>query len=133
SSSTGTVLHRATVRGALAMRPAAAATRLQVYSRPSSYDLYRGAVRIYLGTTMRVVNEVGLDAYLRGVGPAEMPATWPAQALRAQAIAARSYAARRLRPGISNYDVVDDTRAQVYLGVRGEKRATNIAIATTAG
>ena len=131
SSSTGTVLHRATVRGALAMRPAAAATRLQVYSRPSSYDLYRGAVRIYLGTTMRVVNEVGLDAYLRGVVPAEMPATWPAEALRAQAIAARSYAARRLRPGISTYDVVDDTRAQVYLGVRGEKRATNTAIATT--
>jgi stage II sporulation protein D len=133
TSSTGTVLHRATVRGALAMRPAAAATRLQVYSRPSSYDLYRGAVRIYLGTTMRVVNEVGLDAYLRGVVPAEMPATWPTEALKAQAIAARSYAARRLRPGISNYDVVDDTRAQVYLGVRGEKRATNIAIATTAG
>ena len=133
TSSTGTVLHRATVRGALAMRPAVAATRLQVYSRPSSYDLYRGAVRIYLGTTMRVVNEVGLDAYLRGVVPAEMPATWPAEALKAQAIAARSYAARRLRPGISNYDVVDDTRAQVYLGVRDEKRATNIAIATTAG
>jgi stage II sporulation protein D len=62
-----------------------------------------------------------------------MPATWPAEALKAQAIAARSYAARRLRPGISNYDVVDDTRAQVYLGVRGEQRATNVAIAATAG
>jgi stage II sporulation protein D len=133
TSSTGAVLHRATVRGALAMRPAAAATRLQVYSRPSSYDLYRGVVRIYLGTTVRVVNELGLDAYLRGVVPAEMPATWPAEALKAQAIAARSYAARRLRPGISNYDVVDDTRAQVYLGVRGEQRATNVAIASTAG
>jgi stage II sporulation protein D len=115
------------------MRPAAAATRLQVYSRPSSYDLYRGVVRIYLGTTARVVNEVGLDLYLRGVVPAEMPATWPIEALKAQAIAARSYAARRLRPGISNYDVVDDTRAQVYLGVRGEKPATNVAIAATAG
>jgi stage II sporulation protein D len=133
TSSTGAVLHRATVRGALAMRPAAAATRLQVYSRPSSYDLYRGVVRIYLGTTVRVVNELGLDAYLRGVVPAEMPATWPAEALKAQAIAARSYAARRLRPGISNYDVVDDTRAQVYLGVRGEQRATNVAIGSTAG
>jgi SpoIID/LytB domain protein len=132
-ASTGTVLHRATVRGALAMRPAAAATRLQVYSRPSSYDLYRGVVRIYLGTTVRVVNELGLNAYLRGVVPAEMPATWPIEALKAQAIAARSYAARRLRPGISNYDVVDDTRAQVYLGVRGEKPATNVAIAATAG
>ena len=133
TASTGAVLHRTTVRGALAMRPAAAATRLQVYSRPSTNDLYRGVVRIYLGTTVRVVNEVGLDAYLRGVVPAEMPATWPVEALKAQAIAARSYAARRLRPGISNYDVVDDSRAQVYLGVRGEKRPTNLAIAATAG
>ena len=39
--------------------------------------------------------------YLRGVVPAEMPSSWPAEALRAQAIAARSYAARRLRPGES--------------------------------
>jgi stage II sporulation protein D len=133
TSSTGTVLHRATVRGGVAMRPAAAVTRLQVYSRPSLNDLYRGVVRIYLGTTVRVVNEVGLDLYLRGVVPAEMPATWPTEALKAQAIAARSYAARRLRPGISNYDVVDDTRAQVYLGVRGEKLATTLAVAATAG
>jgi stage II sporulation protein D len=133
TSLTRALLYQATVRGAVVMRSATAAGRLQVYSRPSTYDLYRGLVRIYLGTTVRAVNEVGLDAYLRGVVPAEMPATWPVEALKAQAIAARSYAARRLRPGISNYDVVDDARAQVYLGVRGETRATNLAIAATAG
>ena len=133
TSATGILLHRSTVRGVLAMRPAAAATRLQVYSRPSLYDLYRGSLRIYLTTTVRVVNVLAIDAYLRGVVPAEMPAGWPAQALKAQAIAARSYAARRLRPGISNYDVVDDTRSQVYLGVAVEKVQTNAAIAATAG
>ena len=53
----------------------------------------------YLSTTVRVVNELGLDTYLRGVVPVEMPASWPAEAIKAQAIAARSYAARRLRPG----------------------------------
>jgi SpoIID/LytB domain protein len=133
TSATGTLLHRSTVRGVLAMRPAAAATRLQVYSRPSLHDLYRGSLRIYLTTKVVVVNVLALDAYLRGVVPAEMPATWPAQALKAQSIAARSYAARRLRPGISTYDVVDDTRSQVYLGVGVEKVQTNAAIAATAG
>jgi stage II sporulation protein D len=133
TSPIGTILHRATVRGVVAMRPAASATRLQVYSRPSWYDLYRGVLRISLTTRLRVIDELGLDAYLRGVVPAEMPASWPSEALNAQAIAARSYAARRLRPGISTFDVYDDSRAQVYLGVRGEKAATNAAIATTAG
>ena len=49
-----------------------------------------------------------------------MPSTWPTEALKAQAIAARSYAARRLRPGVSYYDVNDDTRSQVYRGAEGE-------------
>jgi stage II sporulation protein D len=133
TSSTGMVLHRSTAKGRLTMRPAVAATRLQVYSRPSFYDLYRGVVRIYLTTKVKAVNVLGLDAYLRGVVPAEMPSTWPGEALRAQAIAARSYAARRLRPGISNYDVYDDTRSQVYRGVLGEKASTTAAITATSG
>ena len=62
-----------------------------------------------------------------------MPASWPTEALRAQSIAARSYAARRLRPGVSYYDVRDDTSSQVYLGAEGEKGTTDAAIAATAG
>jgi len=62
-----------------------------------------------------------------------MPSTWPAEALKAQAIAARSYAARRLRPTVSYYDVPDDSSSQVYLGVRGEKATTTAALADTAG
>ena len=61
-----------------------------------------------------------------------MPSRWPAEALQAQAIAARSYAARRLRPGVSYYDIVDDSRAQVYRGSLGEKTATNAAVVATA-
>ena len=49
--------------------------------------------------TINVVNELSLETYLRGVVPVEMPSTWPGPALKAQAIAARSYAARRLRRG----------------------------------
>ena len=80
-----------------------------------------------------VINEVSLELYLRGVVPAEMPYTWPAAALQAQAVAARSYAARRLRPGVSYYDVVDDSRAQVYRGSLGEKSPASAAIVATTG
>jgi SpoIID/LytB domain protein len=132
-SASGTRLHSSTVSGTFAVRPAAAASLLQLDSKPSKYDTYRGFLRIHLTATVRVVNELGLDAYLGGVVPAEMPSSWPAEALKAQAIAARSYAARRLRPGESTYDVFDDTRSQVYRGVEGEAAATNAAIAATSG
>ena len=62
-----------------------------------------------------------------------MPPSWPTEALKAQAIAARSYGARRLRPGEATYDVFDDTRSQVYRGVEAEAAATNAVIAATAG
>ena len=71
--------------------------------------------------TVTVVNELPLERYLRGVVPAEMPSTWPAEALKAQAIAARSYAARTAPAGRLVYDVYDDTRSQVYRGAHGEK------------
>ena len=104
-------------------------------SRPR-YDPYRGTLRVVAAATtptVSVVNDLALEHYLRGVVPVEMPSTWPAAALQAQAIAARSYAARRLRPGVSYFDVADDTRSQVYRGVAGEQAATNAAIAATAG
>jgi stage II sporulation protein D len=132
-SAAGAKLHGSTVSGSLALRPAAASSLLQLFSKPSSFDTYRGVLRVYLSTTVKVVNELGLDLYLRGVVPAEMPAGWPAEALRAQAIAARSYAARRLRPGESTYDVFDDTRSQVYHGYEGEAAVTNAAIDATSG
>ena len=62
-----------------------------------------------------------------------MPSTWPTQALKAQTIASRSYAARRLRPGVSYYDVTDDTSSQVYYGALGEKAASNALISATTG
>ncbi len=132
-SAAGAKLKSATVSGTVAVRQAQPASLLQLDSKPSSYDTYRGVLRVYLTTTVRVVNELGLDMYLRGVVPAEMPASWPAEALKAQAIAARSYAARKLRPGVATYDVFDDTRSQVYRGFEGEAAATNAVITATSG
>ena len=112
------------------------ATRIQVPGRTSESDTYRGVIRAVLSTTSaraNVVNELPLETYLRGVVPAEMPSSWPREALRAQAVAARSFAARRLRPGVSWYDVADDTSSQVYLGLEGEKATTDEVIAATAG
>ena len=134
ASSGGATLREAATTG-FRMRPATGATLLQVWSRPSSYDQYRGVLRVRLDTTaptLNVVNELPLETYLRGVVPAEMPASWPVEALEAQSIAARSYAARRLRPGESYYDVSDDTSSQVYLGKEGEKASTDAVIASTA-
>jgi stage II sporulation protein D len=57
-----------------------------------------------------------------------MPASWPVEALRAQAVAARSYAVRRLHPGTGSFDVYDDTRSQVYRGLEAEKAKTSKVI-----
>ena len=110
------------------------ATTLQLWSKPSIYDLFRGSLRVVLaGSTADVINAVALEDYLRGVVPAEMPSTWPAEARAAQTIAARSFAAYRLHPASGTFDVFDDTRSQVYLGVRRESAAADVTVTATAG
>ena len=68
---------------------------------------------------MLVVNDVSLELYLYGVVAAEMPSSWSAEALKAQAVVARSYALRSRRPG-EPFDLYADVRSQVYRGVTGE-------------
>lgn len=110
------------------------ATTLQLFSKPSVYDLYRGTLRVLaLGATVDVVNELSLETYLRGVVPAEMPTSWPLEARISQTIVARSYAAYQLRPTTGTFDVYDDTRSQVYLGVRQEKPDADAVVVSTAG
>jgi stage II sporulation protein D len=94
---------------------------------------YRGGLRVTAaGGTLRVVNEVRLEAYLLGVVALEVPKEWPAEALRAQAVAARSYAlARRL--GSGPFDLYPDWRSQMYGGVAAESPATTRAVRDTAG
>ncbi len=94
---------------------------------------YRGTIQIALaGAKLQAVNTVGLEAYLKGVVPAEMPFNWLPEALKAQAIAARSYALFTRAVGRS-YDVFDDVRSQVYLGLNHEKASTNAAVDATRG
>jgi stage II sporulation protein D len=80
---------------------------------------------------IQVVNSVNLEDYLRGVVPAESPASWPAEALKAQAITARTYAITTAKS--ADFDHYADTRSQVYKGVGIETAATDRAIADTRG
>jgi stage II sporulation protein D len=132
-SPTGTVLHTATVSSAVIVRPAAAASLLQLTSKASTSNVYRGYLRVRLSTTAMVVNHVAVDVYLRSVVPLEMPASWPVEALKAQAIASRSYALRRIHPTTGTFDLYDDTRSQVYRGQKAENPATDAVIASTSG
>lgn len=92
---------------------------------------YRGAMVLRRdGAALIAVNDVSLRQYLWGVVPAEVPASWPAEAVRAQAVAARGYAARAVRPS-APFDVLPDTRSQVYLGVDKEHPATTAAVDAT--
>lgn len=110
-----------------------AATTLQLVSKPTNFDLYRGELRwILSASTADVINDLPLETYLRGVVPAEMPSSWPTEARLAQAIASRSYAAYRLHPATGTFDVYDDTRSQVYLGAHAESVASDATISATA-
>jgi SpoIID/LytB domain protein len=107
---------------------------------PTGARRYRGVLRAALtGPSDRplyVVNALGLDDYVRGVVPAEMPASWRAEALKAQAVAARSYGLSpcpqpSAYPATWLYDVVDTTACQVYRGADGETASTNAAVDAT--
>jgi len=74
-----------------------------------------------------VVNQLGIDDYVKGVVPNEMPPSWPLAALQTQALTARSYALATDAGG-RIFDQYDDTRSQVYGGIAGETAATNEAV-----
>jgi len=94
---------------------------------------YRGRLVVSTdGKVVQVVDVVGLEQYLKGVVPMEMPSNWPAEALKAQAVAARSYALANLNPG-RNFDLYGDARDQVYGGVASEAPTTNAASDATRG
>lgn len=94
---------------------------------------YRGKLEVAVqGSLLRAVNVVTTEAYVAGVVAGEMPHTWPAQALEAQAVAARSYALSHLVKG-KPFDLYSDPRSQVYGGLAGERPETSAAVRATSG
>ena len=116
------------------VRPADSLAVLQLYTKPTSYDRFRGNLRVIGSSsgTVSVVDWLAMDTYLRGVVPVEMSSSWTAAALQSQAIASRSYASYRLHPTTGTFDIYDDTRSQVYHGQLGEKTNGTAAITATA-
>ena len=93
---------------------------------------YRGSLEVAVQAgALRAINAVGLEAYLFGVVPDEVPDEWPAEALKAQAVVARSYALAVRKPG--PFDLYADVRSQVYGGYDAEEPTTTAAVQETAG
>ena len=96
---------------------------------------YAGRLRlIQEAAGLRVINHLSLERYISSVVGAEMPSSWSMEALRAQAVAARSYAlAHMARPANPHWHLGDTTRWQAYRGLASVNARTQAATASTAG
>jgi stage II sporulation protein D len=93
----------------------------------------RGRLQVRLnGASLQAINHVPLESYLPSVVGSEMPASWPQPALRAQAVAARTYVLRQRKPS-APFDVSATVSSQVYKGVGAETASTREAVAATRG
>ncbi len=92
---------------------------------------YAGEIRVLNnGNSLLVINHLSLDKYLKSVVGGEMPKDWPMEALKAQAVAARTYALNQLK-GKGNYDLDSNISSQVYLGMESETSRTQKAVSYT--
>jgi stage II sporulation protein D len=92
---------------------------------------YRGALEVRASSGgLDAINVVELEDYVRGVVSKESPSSWPIEALKAQAVAVRSYALSTAAHS-SIFDVFDDTRSQAYGGVGAETAKTDQAVSAT--
>jgi stage II sporulation protein D len=97
---------------------------------------YRGVLEVVPTASdagsLNAINAVPIDQYVKGVVPNESPSSWPLAALRAQAVAARSFALST-QVGGNGFDLYDDTRSQVYEGMTSETERGNQAAVDTKG
>lgn len=101
-------------------------------------NAYRGAIRVVPEDgALDVVNVLSVEEYLLGVVTRESPAKWPAETLKAQAVASRTYALFHVRMvdrgSRREFDLFDDTRSQVYGGFTSETDESRRAVSSTSG
>jgi len=96
---------------------------------------YRGDIELVQnGNKITVVNYLNIEEYLYGVVPLEMSTGWPIEALKAQAVCARTYVAKSIGKYMSQgFDVYNTTMSQVYGGVNVEKDDCTRAVEETRG
>lgn len=128
-SATGKVLYTS-AQGAdhLAIRPNSAVTWFKGYKWNGDF-VYRRAS----GNNLTVINYVGLEDYVKGVLPYEISADWPAEAQKAQAVCARSFALGTHKHTSAGYDLCNTTNCQMYLGTNLATAASNAAVEATRG
>jgi stage II sporulation protein D len=97
---------------------------------------YRGYMVVYPaeGNGLEAVNRVDMETYLKGVLPAEMPSKWPMEALKAQAVAARTYALYQMAQNDNGrFHMLSNTIDQVYTGINSFNERTGCAVDETSG
>lgn len=97
---------------------------------------YRGSLilRPNPDSTVTAVEELGIEEYLQGVLPTEMSPEWPLEALKAQAVVARTFAINNLgKFSSSGFDLSDDTESQLYSGGELDDERVRRAVRETAG
>lgn len=95
---------------------------------------YRGSMEIRVGETApNLFNRLDMEGYLKGVVPSEMPASWHMEALKAQAVAARSYAYTQIQRVKGKGYLEMTVSSQVYGGKTSEHPRSNVAVQQTAG
>ena len=115
----------------LAPRPGSAAGDQGIFQL--GQRRYRGRLQLLVsGGQVQAINHVPLESYLPSVVGSEMPASWPQAALRAQAVAARTYALRQRKPS-AIFDLSATVTSQVYKGLEAETPSTREAVASTRG
>lgn len=111
------------------------------YNEAEEYEMlkidsraYRGRITLKIIEDIKLItiNHAELENYLYGVVPNEIPSSWGIEALKAQALAARTYAVCSIRPK-QIYDMEDNQNSQVYMGYDYEKASTTKAVKDTKG
>jgi stage II sporulation protein D len=97
------------------------------------YQLYRGALKVKVNQdSFTIINKLDIEDYLKGVVPSEMPTSWPLEALKAQAVAARTYTLSKLKRRENlGFDLKATVEDQVYKGYAFENERSNQALAET--
>ena len=122
-----------TVRGEAEFAAGGRPVRLRTPAGATSFRGVLRSARPGAGRDRDTVNILPLESYLRGVVPAEVPALWPAAAVKAQSVAARTYAAHERAHAARGraYDICDSSHCQAYAGTTHEHAASDAAVRAT--
>lgn len=113
----------------LGIYPLSEQTWFKGYKYYGGFEYYRAS-----GNNINVINVVGLTDYVKGVIPYEMSPSWPAEALKAQALCAKSYSLNNLRKhGSKGFDLCNTTDCQVYYGTNNSTEYSDAAVEDVEG